>query len=86
VTTDAAGFVNVSDADGHIQKFTSSGAQVLKWGSTGTGPGQFDFPGRPAIDPSGFVIVPDQNNHWIRVFRADGTYAFEWGSFGTGYR
>ena len=69
--------------DGHV---------VRRWGSQGTGPGQFDVtrpddnPGNGdiAVAPDGRVYVADGTNHRVQVFRPDGTFLFQFGSFGTG--
>jgi tripartite motif-containing protein 71 len=42
---------------------------ILKWGGTGTGPGQFNFPDDSAIDASGDVFVADSGNNRIQMFR-----------------
>ena len=57
---------------------------VTKWGSYGTGDGQFDFPCFLAVDSSGNVYVTDQNNHRIQKFTSDGTFVSKWGSQGEG--
>jgi DNA-binding beta-propeller fold protein YncE len=41
---------------------------VKKWGSNGTGDGQFDGPFGIAIDSSGNVYVTDYNHDRIQVF------------------
>jgi sugar lactone lactonase YvrE len=55
-----------------------------KWGSTGTGNGQFDVPGAVAIDGAGNVFVADRDNDRIQRFDADGTFVLAWGTSGTG--
>ena len=59
-------------------------AFVLKWGSTGTGPGQFDTPWDLDVDGSGNVYVVDRLNHRVQKFNSEGAYLTEWGSFGSG--
>ncbi|MFL5674021.1 MAG: PQQ-binding-like beta-propeller repeat protein [Chloroflexota bacterium] len=69
--------------DGHI---------VRTWGRQGTGPGEFDLTvpddnpgtGDVAVAPNGHVYVADGSNHRVEVFRPDGTFIFQFGSFGTG--
>jgi hypothetical protein len=64
---------------------------VLKWGGTGSGPGEFNFPsphlGRPggiAIDSMDNVYVIDRGNGRIQKFDKDGTYILQWGTYGFG--
>lgn len=38
-------------------------AFIDKWGSQGSGSGEFRFPGLLALDASGNVYVPDRYNH-----------------------
>ena len=66
---DSSGNVYVSDRYNHrIQKFDSSGNFLLKWGSFGTGDGQFARPRGNAVDSSGNVYVVDAYNHRIQKF------------------
>ena len=63
------GSVYVADMDSHrIQKFTSEGVFVTKWGSLGTGDGQFDVPCGVSVAPDGSVYVSDMDNHRIQKF------------------
>jgi len=52
------------------------------WGSTGSGPGEFDGPLGIAVDGSGFVYVSDAGNDRIQKFTADGRFVTEWGGTG----
>jgi streptogramin lyase len=73
-------FVYVADAgNDRIQKFTSGGDFVTKWGEYGTGDGQFINPIGIAIDDSGFVYVADTGNNRIQKFTSDGVFVTEWG-------
>ena len=42
---------------------------VLKWGSQGTGDGQFDAPQHVAVDGNGNVYVADGSNNRIQKFK-----------------
>ena len=55
-----------------------------KWGTHGTADGQFNLPGRIAVDSSGNVYVSDHNNHRIQKFTSTGTFITKWGSEGSG--
>lgn len=55
-----------------------------KWGSEGSGPGQFDLPTGVAVDAEGYVYVVDYGNNRVQKFTFDGQYVLEWGEYGTG--
>jgi streptogramin lyase len=79
---DADGNVYVADqGNSRIQKFTPDGTFVLKWGTSGTGIGQFtsnlvDV----AVSESGAVYVLD---HRVQKFDVNGNHILEWGGPGT---
>jgi len=56
---------------------------VTKWGTHGSGPGQFNQPRGIDLDSSGNVFVADALNHRIQKFTFTGTFIREWGQFGT---
>jgi len=69
VAVDSAGNVYLSDNINHrIQKFTSEGVFITKWGSNGTGDGQFNNPTGVAVDSVGNIYVVDRNNHRTQKF------------------
>jgi DNA-binding beta-propeller fold protein YncE len=85
IALSGAGDVYVTDAwNGDVQKFTSDGAFLLRWGGAGTGDGQFDSPEKIAIDEDGSVYVVDGGNNRVQKFSPDGTFILKWGSEGTG--
>ena len=51
-----------------IQKFTSEGVFVSKWGTEGAGDGQFDYPVAVAVASDGSVYVADSDNNRIQKF------------------
>ncbi len=58
-----------------------------KWGSEGSGDGQFqshEGPAGIAIASDGKVYVADKGNNRIQVFEQDGTFVRKWGSGGSG--
>lgn len=57
---------------------------ALKWGSSGSGEGQFDSPFGVAVDGSGNVYVVDTYNHRIQKFDTYGAFLAKWGSQGSG--
>ena len=54
-----------------VQAFAAQAppAFLLKWGSFGTGAGQFNHPAGVAADVRGNVYVADSHNHRIQKFR-----------------
>ncbi|MEW6599796.1 MAG: MopE-related protein [Nitrospirota bacterium] len=78
---------NVFAADtwkNRIQKFSPDGVFITKWGTGGTGDGQFDSPYGIAVDSTGFVYVVDYGNHRIQKFSPDGMFITKWGTHGSG--
>ncbi len=65
-----------------VIEYTSTGAEVRSWGSTGSGDGQFVNPNDIAVDPSGFVYVCDWGNHRIQKFTSTGAFVWASGSLG----
>ncbi|MFC2019925.1 hypothetical protein ACFLU4_08310 [Chloroflexota bacterium] len=57
---------------------------LTKWGSEGSGDGQFDNPKGVAVDASGNVYVTDSGNHRIQKFDSSGNFITKWGSQGSG--
>ncbi len=54
--------------NGRIQKFNSTGTFLTKWGSSGSGDGEFNSPYGVAVDPAGNVYVADTDNDRIQKF------------------
>ena len=57
---------------------------VTKWGSLGSGDGQFNGPIGLAVDGSGNVFVADTINNRIQKFDNTGTFVTTWGCLGSG--
>lgn len=78
------GLVYVLDRDNNrVQKFSNSGTYILKWGSSGTGNGQFSSPRGITVDSSGNVYVADSGNNRIQKFTSTGAYTTKWGTVGS---
>nr|NIT36459.1 6-bladed beta-propeller [candidate division Zixibacteria bacterium] len=78
------GNIYVVDSNNHrIQYFTSSGSFLGKWGSEGTGNGQFSYPRGIAVTPDGaYFYVADCSNHRIQYFVDDQQFAVAPSSLG----
>src|SRR5262245_22393374 len=59
------------------------GTFVTKWGTLGSGDGQFNDPEFLAVDANGNVFVPDRGNNRIEKFTSDGVFVTKWGSAGS---
>jgi DNA-binding beta-propeller fold protein YncE len=69
VATDGAGDVYVADYfNGRMQKFTGTGTYLTRWGSQGSGDGQFFFPWGAATAGGGAVYITDLINDRIQEF------------------
>jgi sugar lactone lactonase YvrE len=93
VATDARGDVYVADGgNDRVQKFTSTGGFITKWGSGGAGNGQFaeEGPRGVATDAAGNVYVADHGspltpvNFRIQKFSSTGGFITTWGTNGSG--
>ena len=57
---------------------------VERWGSNGSGDGQFDVPHSMVFDKSGNVYITDTHNNRVQKFSSDGEFITKWGSEGSG--
>jgi DNA-binding beta-propeller fold protein YncE len=86
-TTDIAfgpdGRLFISDGYGNarILEYSSGGKRVKVWGSSGTGPGQFQIPHGIVYDGKQ-LLVADRTNARIQRFDLDGRYLGEWTNLG----
>lgn len=72
-------------ADGYgntrVLKFSANGKPVAKWGTAGTGPGEFNLPHAIVVDAHGRVLVGDRENDRIQIFDREGTLLEIWPGF-----
>jgi sugar lactone lactonase YvrE len=66
-----------------IQLFDFRGQFLGKFGTAGSGNGEFYMPTSLTVDEDGMIYVADCKNHRIQVFRSDHTYVRQWGRKGT---
>ena len=86
VAWDRDGNIYVADGIGNnnrIAKFDKEGRFLAHWGTTGSGPGQFNGVKAVAVDAQGNVYAADVGNHRIQVFDASGAFVREFGGIGT---
>ncbi len=90
IAIDGSDYVYVGDIGNYrIQKFTSNGAFITKWGSKGKGNGQFNsdkYGGGIglAIDSTDNVYASDMKNQRVQMFTSEGKFLTRWGRFGSG--
>ncbi|MEQ1843418.1 MAG: NHL repeat-containing protein, partial [Verrucomicrobiales bacterium] len=65
-----------------VSVYSEKGDFIREWGTTGTGDGQFNFPGGIVISQTGEVFVADQTNRRVQVFDLKGTFLRKWGEYG----
>ena len=62
------------EENNRVQKLTSNGTFVTKWGSKGTGDGEFNRPEGIDVDSLGYVYVADTGNSRVQKFTSNGTF------------
>ena len=62
----------------------SSAVFISKWGTQGTGDGQFRDPEGVAVASDGSVYVADYSNNRIQKFTSEGVFVSLWGTEGAG--
>ena len=67
------------ERNNRVQLFESEGNIITKWGSKGTGDGQFMHTHGDAVDSSRNVYVTDFTNGNVQKFTSDGTLLKRWG-------
>jgi tripartite motif-containing protein 71 len=83
VAVDSLGNVYVAE-NNRVQKFDRNGMFLMKWGTPGSGDGQFALALAIAIDPQDNVYVVDLYNNVVQKFDSNGKFLLKWGSPGSG--
>jgi DNA-binding beta-propeller fold protein YncE len=76
----------VADTSNHrVEEFNEKSEYVAKFGSSGKGNGQLEFPTGVAVSPTtGLLYVTDTNNNRMQVFTQSGSYLTQFASAGAG--
>jgi len=81
LAVDTQGNVYVLDVSNfRIQKFSSNGTYLTKWGTRGDGDGQFLEPADIALDKQNNVYVVDFRTRLVQKFDENGKFILSWGS------
>jgi len=76
--------VYIADTNHHrIQVYDRNGTFVRKFGSSGTGDGQFNQPYSVIVSSDDEIFVADRYNHRIQVFDTNGNFLRKFGSYGS---
>ena len=86
IVLDLKGNVYVIETDNdRILKFNNNGTLITMWGSSGSGPGQFQTPiGIDEDESKQNVYVTDIGNNRVERFTGNGVFVGQWGSLGNG--
>ena len=74
-----------SDNSACIQVFTAEGQFLRKFGNTGSGKGELNFPSSISIDRDKVVYVTDYCNHRVSMFTTEGVFLRSFGTKGNGH-
>lgn len=75
------GAVWITDGSTHsIIEFSPDGAERLRVGEPGCGPGQFSEPSGIAINAASQIVVVDRGNHSLQILSAGGKPLYYWGT------
>ena len=75
--------IAVSEYIDHVvKKYSLRGDYLSKFGSQGSGDGQFNRPQGLCFNSKGLLYVVDHSNHRVQVFSEDSVFLFKFGSKG----
>jgi sugar lactone lactonase YvrE len=78
------GLVAVDENNNRVEEFSSAGAFIRAFGTTGSGDGQLSRPAGVAVDGAGNIWVSDANNNRVEKFSESGEFLAKYGTLGTG--
>ena len=67
-------FVSDGYQNACIHKFDPNGKLLMSWGTSGTGPNEFNLPHNICCDSDGWVYVADRENSRIQIFDTNGQF------------
>jgi hypothetical protein len=67
-------FVSDGYQNACVHKFDPNGRLLKSWGTSGTGPGEFNLPHNICCDADGWIYVADRENSRVQVFDKNGRY------------
>ena len=77
----ASGSVYVTDTlTDEVLKLSADGSPEKRWGTGGTGKGQFSEPAGITVNAQGDVFVVDTGNNRIQQFDENGVFLRKWGT------
>ena len=86
VACDREGNIIVADrSNNRIMVYSEDGSCLRKFGTSGTGPVQFNRPAGVAVDNRRRIIVADKDNHRIQILTLNGSFVLEFGRRGESY-
>lgn len=79
VAVDRWGNVYATDQNDHcVWKFDANGGLLEKWGTLGSGPGEFSVPIDVDVDDAGYVYVLEAGNLRVQKLDPDGNHVLDW--------
>ena len=67
-------FVSDGYQNACIHKFDPNGKLLMSWGTSGTGPNEFNLPHNICCDSDSWIYVADRENSRIQIFDANGRF------------
>ena len=75
VACDNQGYVYVIDNENHtVNKFTTEGEFIMKFGSKGSEPGQLNWPSAVAVSPDNNTLYVTDDNNCVSIFDCNGQF------------
>jgi len=81
---DSSDHLYVADWYNGFYKYDTAGNLLLRWGTPGTGPGEYGAGSYLAVDANDDVYAIDYRLHRVQKFDGDGNFLLMWGAEGAG--